>query len=55
MLEESSQIVRETLQEEADTRRVKEELSFRLLERVLLEVIDNEAHLVAHDTYRYHM
>ena len=55
MLEESSQIVRETLQEEADTRRVKEELSLRLLERVLLEVVDNEAHLVAHDTYRYHM
>lgn len=54
MLEEGSQVVRETLLEEADTHRVKEELSLRLLERVLLEVVNNETHLVVRDTYRCH-
>jgi hypothetical protein len=54
VLEESSQLVRETLLEEADALRAKEELSLRLLERVLLEVVDSETHLVTRDTYRYH-
>ena len=54
VLVESSQVARETLLEEADAHRVKEELSLRLLERVLLEVVDNETQLVIHDTYRYH-
>lgn len=54
VLEESSQVARETLLEEVDTHRVKEELSLKLLERVLLEVVDNETQLVILDTYRYH-
>lgn len=54
VLEESSQVARETLLEEADAHRVKEELSLKLLGRVLLEVVDSETQLAIHDTYRYH-
>ena len=54
MLEESAQVAKETLLEEIDAHRVKEELSQRLLERVVVEVIDNETRLVINDTYRYH-
>lgn len=53
VVEESKQVARETLLEEVDAHRVKEELSLRLLERVLLEVINSETCLVIHDTYRY--
>ena len=54
VLEESSQVARETLLEEFDAHRAKEELSLRLLERVMLEAIDSETQLVIRDTYRYH-
>ena len=54
VVEESHQVAGETLLEEVDAHSVKEELSQRLKERVLLEVVDNETLLVIHNTYRYH-
>ena len=53
VLEESSQVAQETLLEEADAHRVKKEHALKLLERVLLEVLNNETHVVIRDTYRY--
>ena len=53
LLEENRKIAREVLLEETDTHKVKQELSERLVDRVLLEVVDSETRLLIQDTYRY--
>ena len=52
LLEETSMAVRETLLEEREADQVRRELSARLVESVLQEVVDCETHLVVGDTYR---
>ena len=53
LLEESQKIAGETLVEEADHQRVRQELSQRMVERVIQEVVDGETWLMIRDTYRY--
>ena len=49
VLEESGQVARETLLDETDAHRVREELS----QRLLLEVVEDETYCLTLDTYRY--
>ena len=53
LLEESQKIAGEALVEEADRQRVRQELSQRVVETVIQEVVDSEAWLTIRDTYRY--